>query len=63
MSEGEQVLLELGGDALALALCVGDAENDSLLVMEGEGVALAMLDHARMAAVRATLPALGHRRL
>lgn len=38
MIEGEQVI-ELDGDALALALCDGeavdDAENDSLLVIEG----------------------------
>lgn len=32
-------------------------------VDEGEGVAIATLDHARIAAVRAQLPALGHRRL
>jgi len=47
---GHSMIIDPWGEVLA---CVD----------EGEGVALAMLDHARMAAVRATLPALGHRRL
>jgi deaminated glutathione amidase len=32
-------------------------------VEEGEGMAVATLDRERLAAVRAQLPALGHRRL
>jgi len=47
---GHSMIVDPWGDVLS---CVGD----------GEGVALATLDPARIAAVRAQLPALAHRRL
>ena len=47
---GHSMIVDPWGDVLAC-------------VTEGEGVALATFDHARIAAVRDQLPALGHRRI